>query len=281
MLKKRVLTSVIGIPILVAVLWFDSFLPLFTILAVTLGILSNLECARLISLSKTKIFVVYSIILTIGVIALRDSTVLSFIGASPDALWIPGVLIAGTALPLLVTPFFLKRQTPGTYNRLSGLWTTVAILYNGWLISNLIGLRGLEDGRNWVFLSLFVTFAYDTSAFFTGRSLGRHKMAPRISPGKTWEGAAGGVVGAVLVSLFFTLPTPLGLPLPWYHAVILGLLVSLFGQSGDLLESAFKRYTGVKDSGNALPGHGGWLDRLDSIVFAGLVVYYYAVWVLQ
>ncbi|GAF86347.1 unnamed protein product, partial [marine sediment metagenome] len=142
-------------------------------------------------------------------------------------------------------------------------------------------LRGLDDGRNWVFFALFVTFASDTTAFFIGRALGRHKLAPGISPGKTWEGAIGGILGAIVVSLFFTLNTPLILPLSWGQVILLGLLVSIFGQLGDLAESLFKRYTGVKDSGSVLPGHGGFLDRMDSVVFASAVVYYYVVWVIQ
>ncbi|GAH91098.1 unnamed protein product, partial [marine sediment metagenome] len=86
----------------------------------------------------------------------------------------------------------------------------------------------LEGGRNWIFFALFTTFASDIAAFFVGRALGRHRLAPRISPSKTWEGAIGGIFGAIAVSLFFTIPTPLGLPLGYGQAVLLGLLVSVF-----------------------------------------------------
>ena len=112
-------------------------------------------------------------------------------------------------------------------------------------------------------------------AFFVGKLLGRHRLAPNISPAKTWEGAVGGVLGSILVSLFFVLPTPLELPLSYGQAIVLGLLVSVFGQLGDLVESLLKRNMQVKDSGNAIPGHGGFLDRIDSVIFAGVVVYYY------
>ena len=160
-------------------------------------------------------------------------------------------------------------------------WTVAGILYLGWLLSHLVALRDLDGGRNWVFLALFVTFASDTMAFITGRTLGRHRLAPNISPGKTWEGTIGGVLGAIFASLFFTLPTPLHTDLNWIQAVLLGLLISIFGQLGDLVESLFKRNMGVKDSGKLIPGHGGVLDRMDSVVFAGIVVYYYVVWVMQ
>jgi phosphatidate cytidylyltransferase len=108
--------------------------------------------------------------------------------------------------------------------------------------------------------------------------LGRHKLAPGISPGKTWEGAIAGVFGAIISSLL--LVTLLSLPLSYGQAILLGLLVSIFGQLGDLTESLFKRNMGVKDSGRLIPGHGGVLDRMDSVVFAGIVVYYYVIWVI-
>jgi phosphatidate cytidylyltransferase len=161
------------------------------------------------------------------------------------------------------------------------------ILYVGWLLSYFVALRGIvfagieEAGRNWVFLALFATFGSDTAAFFAGRAVGRHHLAPRISPGKTWEGAIAGVLGAILVSLLFTIPSPVNLPLSYWQAVLLGSLVSIFGQLGDLVESLFKRNMRVKDSGKLLPGHGGALDRIDSVVFAGVVVYYYVIWAMQ
>lgn len=163
-------------------------------------------------------------------------------------------------------------------------WTIAGILYTGWLLGYLVALRDLDSNRtwqSWVFLALFTTFASDTAAFFVGRALGRHKLAPQISPGKTWEGAIAGVLGAILVSLFFVLPTPLSLHLNWWQAIPLGLLVSILGQLGDLAESLFKRNMGVKDSSHLIPGHGGVLDRMDSVVFAGIVVYYYVIWAVH
>jgi phosphatidate cytidylyltransferase len=158
-------------------------------------------------------------------------------------------------------------------------WTFAGILYVGWLLGYIVALRGIEDGRNWVFYALFCTFGSDTAAFFIGRAIGRHKLAPSISPGKTWEGAIGGLLGAVGVSFLFLLPTPVTLTsqLNWWQAIILGLLVSIFGQVGDLVESLLKRNTGAKDSGTLIPGHGGILDRMDSIVFAVVVVYYWII----
>ena len=152
-------------------------------------------------------------------------------------------------------------------------------MYVGWLLSYLVALRGLDNGRSWVFLAIFATFGSDSAAYFVGKAIGKHKLAPDISPKKTWEGAIGGLVGAAAVSLLFLLPTPVQLTayLNWWQMIIIGLLVSIFGQLGDLVESLFKRNAGVKDSGNVFPGHGGMLDRMDSIVFAVVVVYYIVV----
>jgi phosphatidate cytidylyltransferase len=150
----------------------------------------------------------------------------------------------------------------------------VGFLYTGWMLSFLVDLR-LEAGRNWVFFALFTTFGSDTTAYFVGRVLGKHRLAPQISPHKSWEGAIGGLLGAAAVSLLFTLSTPLQIMLSIGQGVVRALLVSIFGQIGDLAESLLKRNTGVKESGASIPGHGGFLDRMDSVVFAGVVVYLY------
>ncbi|MFC1870616.1 phosphatidate cytidylyltransferase, partial [Chloroflexota bacterium] len=165
----------------------------------------------------------------------------------------------------------IRRQREGAFRDWS--WTIAGILYVGWLLSYLVALRGVAAGRDWVFLALFTIFASDISAFFVGRAWGKHRLAPSISPRKTWEGAVAGVLGAVVISLVVVKLS--GLPLSFPQAILLGILVGILGQLGDLVESLFKRNTGVKESGKLMPGHGGVLDRIDSVVFAGVVVYYY------
>ena len=152
-------------------------------------------------------------------------------------------------------------------------------LYTGGLLAFGPLLRGLEQGREWVLVSVLVTFATDTSAFYVGRTAGRIPLAPQISPGKTREGAVGGLAGAaaacILLGRLFRLPVSLPAQL------LLGLLIGVAAQAGDLAESWMKRKTGVKDSGNLIPGHGGILDRLDSIVPNLPLVYIFAMWVAQ
>jgi phosphatidate cytidylyltransferase len=147
-------------------------------------------------------------------------------------------------------------------------------------------LRGLEDGRNWVYLAMLTTFANDTGAYFIGRARGKRKLAPTISPSKTWEGAVGGLICAILAATVIAMiirliSVELGAPFAfaYWQVITLGFLVGLFAQLGDLVESLLKRNMGVKESGNLLPGHGGVLDRFDSLIFVGAVVYYYVLWV--
>jgi phosphatidate cytidylyltransferase len=186
------------------------------------------------------------------------------------------VLFSGGIIVSLFTLVF-RRQKFNAFP--AWAWTFAGILYIGWLLGYAVALRHVDGGRNWLFFALFCTFGSDTAAFFTGRAIGRHKLAPSISPGKTWEGTTGGLLGAVGVGLLFLLDTPVSLAaqLTVWQAGALALLVSVFGQMGDLVESLFKRNVGAKDSGRLMPGHGGILDRMDSVVFAIVIVYY---WVL-
>ncbi len=264
MLKKRVITGLWGILLLIAVIWFGGELG-FTILVAIWGVLAVFEFYKMVAASKAPPLTYFGLTWTLLFIL------------SPrfdyDTLT-PLLLTSAVILPLIW--LLLRPQKEGAFT--SWAWTTAGILYVGWLLSYLVALRGQPDGRNWVFLALFTTFASDTAAFLVGRAVGKHRLAPSISPGKTWEGAMAGVFGAIIVSLLFILPTPLNLHLNWGQAILLGLLVSLFSQLGDLVESLLKRNMGVKESGKSIPGHGGFLDRMDSVAFAGIVVYYYVIW---
>ena len=134
-------------------------------------------------------------------------------------------------------------------------------------------LRGSEDGFAWVLVVLLGTFATDTSAYAAGQMLGRHQLAPRISPGKTWEGAAFGLIAPILVVL--PISVWFDLPMSIWETVMLALAMGFVAQLGDLAESALKRASGTKESGHLIPGHGGILDRLDSLVFTIVLVYYF------
>jgi phosphatidate cytidylyltransferase len=152
------------------------------------------------------------------------------------------------------------------------VYSVFGVLFIGWTLSHLILLRLLPAGPWYMLFLCAVVWVGDSAAMYVGKSLGQHKLAPAISPGKTWEGAIGCVIGGVgtaVVSARFWLPDLL----PW-QCILLGLCISLAAQVSDLAESMLKRYAGVKDSGGLIPGHGGMLDRIDSLLFAAPTLVY-------
>jgi phosphatidate cytidylyltransferase len=155
---------------------------------------------------------------------------------------------------------------------------TLAVpIYIAWPMMLFLLLRGTRAGldtRNfwWVFALFVIVWSNDTAAFVTGHFIGKHKLASHISPAKTWEGFVGGLGLAIVASYVMTLP----LHIAWYHAFVLGTFVTVAATLGDLAESLLKRVCGVKDSGTIVPGHGGILDRIDSLLFAVVVVFFYA-----
>jgi phosphatidate cytidylyltransferase len=153
------------------------------------------------------------------------------------------------------------------------------IIYIPLLLLFLVLIRNGADGMLWLALVLCVIFAGDTSAYYFGTYLGRHKLAPAVSPGKTIEGAVGGLVANIVVGAAFK---ALFLPdLPWVLSIVFFLVVGITGQAGDLFESALKRTSNIKDSGGLLPGHGGFLDRIDALLFAAPVAYFFKEYLFQ
>jgi phosphatidate cytidylyltransferase len=143
----------------------------------------------------------------------------------------------------------------------------VIYIFGAWRTA--MGLR--EINPHWLMIALLVSWAGDTAALYVGRSIGRHKLAPHVSPNKTWEGAIGSVIGgtaAAGIYAHYLIPSA-----ALWGVLAVGAGANIAGQLGDLCESAFKRGAGVKDSGTTLPGHGGWLDRIDSSLFSVPVTY--------
>jgi phosphatidate cytidylyltransferase len=194
-------------------------------------------------------------------------TLATLIGAA----WGPEWALAGffSTLPLA----FLFKAAAGALP--SAASVSVTVLGSAWIglgLAFLVLLRELpEHGFLTVLTVVLAVFASDTMAFAAGRVLGRHKMAPLTSPGKTWEGFVAGTIAAVLVP-FFAFYGEDFLTVP--ESLALGALIAVAGPIGDLFESAVKRDTGVKDSGRILLGHGGMLDRLDAFLFTGVAAYY-------
>jgi len=143
-------------------------------------------------------------------------------------------------------------------------------VYVAFMAGIYVALTGYEGGQWWTLASLLIVVFTDVGAYATGLAFGRHKLAPAISPGKTWEGFAGSILVAVVLGAVLA---PLMLQQPWWIGAIMGVLLALVGTAGDLTESLIKRDLGIKDISTWLPGHGGFLDRLDSILPIEAVAY--------
>jgi phosphatidate cytidylyltransferase len=154
--------------------------------------------------------------------------------------------------------------------------TVFGAVYAGFMLSHLVLMRALPDGR-WYVITLFASvWASDVGAYFAGTALGRHKMAPDVSPGKSWEGAVAGGLAATATWMIARYFIRGDVSLLWFTIVGVGVAVAAI--VGDLVESRIKREAGAKDSGDLLPGHGGFLDRFDSVIAASVVAYYLLVW---
>lgn len=187
--------------------------------------------------------------------------------ASPQTVWVGiiyAMILAGGAAFL----------APGLFrvSLLGWSFTVLAVVYIGVLLGHLTLLRQLHNGAWWVLSALVITWAYDTGAYFAGRFFGAHSFMPHVSPKKTIEGVVGGLVLAGLAALVLV-PT---VDVPAYDALALGVFMGAVAQVGDLIESMVKRQVGVKDSGMIVPGHGGLLDRIDSLLLTGVLMYYAA-----
>ena len=269
MLKYRVITGAVGVPLVILAIWFGDPWPWFTLLIAAAALAGTYEFYHMANFNRREPLIYLGLLWALAL-------VLSPHYRSLDVL--PIVITATTLISLIC---LLCRPSKESSFR-NWAWTIVGALYVGWMLSYWLNLRGLEDGRNWVYLAMLTTFANDTGAFFIGRARGKHKLAPAISAAKTWEGAIGGllsgIAAAVVIATVLNLISPF--TFRYWQIILLGLLVGLFAQLGDLVESLLKRNMGVKESGNLLPGHGGILDRFDSLIFVGAVVYYYVIWVV-
>jgi phosphatidate cytidylyltransferase len=269
MLWQRVLSAAILIPILVSAIWFGD--PWFSTVVAVAALLGVVEFYAMGGQGRLQPLTFFGILWTLFFI-FNAYYAHSYSSEAVHTLVTLALVSSAVVLSLLL-PLLLRRSADGL--SASWSWNLAGVLYIGWLLSYWILLMN-SYGRDWVFLALFSTFAVDTTAYFVGRAWGKRKLAPAISPGKTWEGAVGGLVGGMVAAIALALI--LGIDIGYWKLVFLGLVIGIFAELGDLAESRLKRSTGVKEAGSLIPGHGGILDRLDSIVLTGVVVYYCLKW---
>ncbi len=191
----------------------------------------------------------------------------------------PNWRIARPAIVLAIILAFVWHllQKDDTTPTASWALTVTGGLYLGWFLGHFVLLRARpDDGLSWTAIAFLTTWISDTGAYFVGLAIGRHKLWPRISPQKTWEGSVGGLVTGVLGTMLIACL----IDVPLWHGAAVGALIPIITPFGDFAVSMIKRQVGVKDSGSLIPGHGGMLDRLDSLLFSAVVVYYYVTWVV-
>lgn len=252
-------TAIIGIPVILGLLylgglWWAATIAFLTILAARemVGLIRKVSESNALS----------TLPIAFGGVFFAFSAY-AFEWSAP-VLWVPAII--AVFLVACVSELVRLDRAP---TRAVGA-TLLGVVYPGLLFAHLVLLRLLPDGLLLTLLLILGTWASDSAAFFVGRSLGKHKLLPSVSPNKTREGAIGGVLGGIAMGLLLT--GSMGIPL-WLSG-FLGALVSVAGQVGDLSASALKREAGLKDTGTLLPGHGGVIDRFDSLLFAGTVLYY-------
>jgi phosphatidate cytidylyltransferase len=274
----RLATAAVGIPVLIGIVWVGGAL-LAAVVALAVAV-ACIELAMARGVHK----------LPLAIAGAACAAALPLVSLAGPQYLLGG--IAGT-IALISGVYTLSKDPAGDAE--SWLWSLTTAVYFGGLASYFVLLRDLSGtsagwsefpaspdgddlGRDLVFFTLVTVWVTDTGAYFVGRLVGRHKLAPAISPGKTIEGSIGSLIaGFVCV---FVLDWVLGLELGLEHLVALGLLLPPVIMVGDLAESALKRALRVKDSSGLVPGHGGIADRLDSLLFAAPLVYYYLVWVV-
>ncbi len=250
---KRVISAAIILPPLLCFLYYTTA-GFFLALTLILVAISLREYFQMLALSQCPTYPRISYLLAF---LLVFSAYLNAISLLP--------LMATLTIIALTINALSTDQSP--YQRfLALLHSFFGIFFIGWSLSHLVLLRGLPDGKLYILFLCAIVWVGDSIAMYVGKMIGRHKMSMSISPGKTWEGATGGLIGglvAAVASRNYLVPQ-----LTLGQCLLLALLLSTTAQISDLCESMIKRYTGVKDSGELIPGHGGLLDRIDSLLFA-------------
>ncbi|HLJ69386.1 MAG TPA: phosphatidate cytidylyltransferase [Chloroflexota bacterium] len=251
----RILSAAVGIPIVLVANYLGG--PLLDALVGLTALVAAMESARLVLPAGRRVYVVF-------VPATVTASLIPAFSARPQAAWV--ALLVGASI--LVAAYELA---PGIYSERRGGWwlNLTPVLYVGVLLGFLLLLHRARHGPWWVFLVLVMTWAYDSGALIAGSRFGRHPFMRHVSPKKTVEGVAGGLILSGLAGLAGSR----GVGITFWQGAILGLLTGAAAQFGDLVESMMKRQAGVKDSGSVMPGHGGILDRIDSLLLTGTLGY--------
>lgn len=260
MLKTRVISAIIGLPLILSVLFFGGklLILLFFLLSI-IGLYEYFNAFKNIGFKLSTWVGYLGTIAYYCLIILNKNSVVSF------------SLILFIIIILLFFDTIKRNSTI-----IEAALTILGMVYIPCMFSNIIFLQNGINGKALVWLPFLTAWLSDTFAYFTGITFGKNKLYPKISPNKTIEGSLGGIVGSTTSSLIAGIIfNNLGFSMPIIHYGIIGVLSGVMGQIGDLFASSIKRFCKVKDYGNIIPGHGGILDRFDSILFTAPTVYFY------
>jgi phosphatidate cytidylyltransferase len=260
-LLQRLLSAIIIVPVVGACAWFGH--PWMTLLvALALGI-GAYEFAHLERVLGHNVAIPIPVIIVV-LLALERG----FGGGRYQA------ALLALAVLFITTWYVIHSRRTAPYPTPTESWaiTVLISVYLGFLGAHLTAIRSLPNGFAWLVLGVGGMWVGDTGAYLVGSTVGKHKMSPHLSPKKTWEGAAGGLVSALLFCGAFAWATGIGV----WHGLAVGAMVGIICPFGDLAISMVKRQCNVKDTGKLIPGHGGMLDRLDTLLFIAPLVYYYA-----
>jgi phosphatidate cytidylyltransferase len=259
MLDKRVLSSIVAIPILLFFVFTGGMIFKLGVIGITA--IALFEYINIYQRNKDKVI---SWILIVGFLLYYSIIFLDKVSI---------------VLPIIYLVVILSMSVPifsRSYSVISSALTIIGFIYIVNFFSLLIFIRDYSNGYLLIWLVFIIAFVSDTSAYYAGRFFGKNKLCPEVSPKKTVEGSIGGIIGSVLgVLLWWFIANDNGFT--WYQIIFLGIIGGILSQIGDLSASLIKRFIGVKDYGNIMPGHGGVLDRFDSILFTAPIVYYYIV----
>lgn len=267
-LVSRLATAAVGLPLLLILVYLAPEWAFFAVVAVAVG-LASYELSCMLG-PGDRVMQGASVGLAVAVAAV-------LFWFHRDALVLLTVILAAPIVAMVLVLWRLGDMGTAAMRLMAGVFGP---LYVGGCLTTLALLRAKfpgAEGAGYVVLALGLAWGSDTGGYFAGRRFGKRKLYEAVSPKKTVEGSVGGVLGALVVAVCASLWLVESLPLA--HAVCLAVGGALLGQVGDLGESVLKRSTGVKDSGNLLPGHGGILDRVDALMVTSTVVYLYTLWV--
>ncbi len=264
-LVVRTLTIVVSVPIIWACTYFGGFLFLALVLALALFSVNEFY-----SLMMKK---GYYPAFWVGNVITVFFIVFSYYALSKN--WEPAhsAILTIAATLALMAGVFLKREKDTIVDVAV---TLLGMIYIGWFFSYFLFIRNLTAHGAYLFFLMLTIWAMDTVAYLVGKKFGKHKLAPTISPNKSWEGAVAGFIICIIAADIFSGFAEIN----GTHALILGTIIGIVAQLSDLVESVIKRDAGVKDASNAIPGHGGVLDRMDSFILTAPIMYYYVVWVI-